>query len=89
MSFKTIRQTLLSPSGIGRKTLAFKRRLQFGFLRRDLGTKSQRHIAEENEGTKMQRHKVTETKEKTAVSALCLCRFVPLSLKLSASADSG
>jgi len=32
---------------------------------------------------------VAEGKEKTAVSALCLCAYVPLSLKLSASADSG
>lgn len=28
-------------------------------------------------GTKMQRDKVTEGKEKMAVSALCLCYFVP------------
>jgi hypothetical protein len=34
---------LLSLPANERKDLALRRRLQFGFLRRDLGTKSQRH----------------------------------------------
>jgi len=45
------------------------------------GTKKER-----DKGTKEQRDKGIE---ENVFSALCLCHFVPLSLKLSASDDSG
>jgi len=58
----------LPPSGIGRKTPAFRRRLQFGFLRRDLGTKAHRHKAESKGDTEL---------------TLCLCPFVPQAVGFS------
>ena len=67
--------------GLGEKPSPLDEDLKLVFL---AGVWAQSH----KEG-KAQRDKDTKGKEKTAFSALCLCHSVPLSLKLSASADSG